>query len=626
MWGRSAPRPSLHRAPGEVDLAYNPDELRGKHGEWVASPENIVKRWQQATPGEKHAGEQWYPEAHKVATALSAKYGVPTEEAAGLLADYSPQTPWGRNQVTASEALRYGHGVGGPYAALWYGHDDPTVEDRVGMMATKVQRSKADRLMHGEDMDTVFAGRNKSGTVKPKAMKIRAFGHLIATGAQPDPEHPQVVIDRHAMSVAFGRRVTQEDYDRMHPASQRQYQPFVDAYVEAAKRISGMEGRTIPPEAVQAATWLTQQRLNAAEDTRVGKTRKVLGNKDWTEWENYAKKYLGMDVEDADAGVGYTNLSNIDLAYNPSELRDSHGRWTAKPNLPVFVLGGDDLGGVKKYAPDDAIKAVGKAYQWPTRDKKIGDASAADSIREQDLAQITARTWSAKNAPRYDAGHAKESDAAERFWEDYQEPGKYGQINEELREPGDQGVYTQWQPKMDRNDEFMAAMGMYQPPPAPKGSMLGEAKVRDLMEHAFADGGYTTEKPMTVYRALKSENGLNWAQTLKPGTVFTDNGMVSTTAHRKASLGWLHLEHDGTAGRQVNSNDVVMEVHVPQGTRVLGGDPQFIETMLHPDSKFKVVSSEVKEATDAVNPLGDEKIRKTKKPALYTHVVVELQP
>jgi hypothetical protein len=305
---------------------FNPNEPRDPHtGQWIPSAANILSRWKDATPGEREAGQKWYPSAHKTAVALSKKYGVTVSEAAGLLAAYSPQTPWGRNQVEAAETLRYGHGLGGPRAAMWFTHDDPNIEDRVGLMATGNTRATADRVLKGEDFEDVVAGKNKNGSYKPKSLKVRNFYHLIEAGGQENPDDPHVVIDRHAMSVALGHRLTDEEYGKLQPGgSYSKYAPYVQAYTEAAKELTRMEGRTVSPEEVQATTWLVQQRENSAMKNRVGKTRKALGNKDWAEWTGYAARYLGLNTADS-AAVGYSELSrvlgeDIDLA-NPSLMR-----------------------------------------------------------------------------------------------------------------------------------------------------------------------------------------------------------------------------------------------------------------------------------------------------------------
>jgi hypothetical protein len=67
-----------------------------------------------------------------------------------------------------------------------------------------------------------------------------------------------------------------------------------------------------------------------------------------------------------------------------------------------------------------------------------------------------------------------------------------------------------------------------------------------------------------------------------------------------------------------------MEIHVPVGTRIVGGNPEFIETMLKPGSKFKIISSERRRADHAEQPLGSDGVED--KPFYYTHVIAELQP
>jgi hypothetical protein len=298
----------------QINLAnhYDPKQPRDPNtGKWIPSAAHIVKRFKEATPGEREAGRTWYPSAHSTAVALSKKFNVSVDEAAGLLANYSPQTPWGRNQVEAAETLRYGHGLGGPKAAMWFTHDDPNVEDRVGLMATGNTRRVADEVLGGMDFEDAVAGRNKNGSYKPRSLKVRNFYHLIAHGGQEDPENPHVVIDRHAMSVALGHRLTDEEYGKLQPGgSYTKYAPYVQAYADAAKELTRMEGREVTPEEVQATTWLAQQRFNQAEVTREGKTRKKLGNKDWAEWTGYAARYLGLNSA-AGAAVGYSELSRV---------------------------------------------------------------------------------------------------------------------------------------------------------------------------------------------------------------------------------------------------------------------------------------------------------------------------
>lgn len=308
------------------DLAFDPHEPRDAIGRWTKSPgsfvisaQNIVARWDQSTAGEREAGRTWYPEAHRAAVELGKQYGVSTEEAAALLAEYSPQTRWGLNQIEASEVLRKHRGVGGPFAAMWFNTGTPNLDARRGVMASGVQHQKADRILAGEDFDVVTAGQNKSGSIPPKALKIRAFYHLIASGGQDDPSNPRVVIDRHAMSVAYGRRITEDEYSAMHPGSGKKYLPFVQAYVEAARIISKRTGQKISPEQVQATTWLAQQRLNGEGTEAKALRSQKLGERDWNEWLAYAAKYL--QTQTTGAKVGYSDLAH-EVGPRPDADRD----------------------------------------------------------------------------------------------------------------------------------------------------------------------------------------------------------------------------------------------------------------------------------------------------------------
>lgn len=312
--------------PEDIELAFNPHEPRLPDGRWTnvdirawlsrhpVDSKNVVDMWDQGTEGEHEAGEHWYPDAHKVAVALAKKQGVSVREAAGLLATYSPQTPWGRNVIEASEALREHQGIGGPGAHIFYHHDPSTpntFEEREGVMASGADRRRAERILAGEDFEDVFAGRNKNGSRKPTSLKIRSFAELIANGTQAD-DQTRVVIDRHAAGVARGVRLEDVDYAVEGPSSsQKKFSAYADAYKEAAAILSKREGRTIPPEAVQAATWLTRQRLNSEMDSQVGRTRKSLGERDARMLSDYEQTYL-PELLDHTPKTGYQNLSVID--------------------------------------------------------------------------------------------------------------------------------------------------------------------------------------------------------------------------------------------------------------------------------------------------------------------------
>ncbi len=317
-------------------------------------PDHIVDHWNQATDDEKEQGKRWYPDAHLVAKSIAklapirpgkereaaeyhrkmADYEIrkakhhenikniatpftekepdagdirhPLGDAhlgASMLAIYSPQQGWAGNMHNAARVLHEGKGIGGPGS---------------GMFASKSQAASADKVLAGGHMHDAVSGP-----------KIRDFGHLIEHGGdEHPPDHPDfqshVVIDRHALGVATGKRLSNEDYGSapVTAASKRKdgtiprsagYDHVVNAYHEAAKRISAKEGETIPGHAVQATTWLVRQRLNqegekaaTGNDVRLSKGREVSRSKAEQGWADFSKQH---GIEHAGPGTGYVKNS-----------------------------------------------------------------------------------------------------------------------------------------------------------------------------------------------------------------------------------------------------------------------------------------------------------------------------
>lgn len=339
---------------------FDPSEARDDHGRWTngqtrawlakhpVDSKHIIAMYDQATEGEKATGKDWYPNAHKIAVAMSKAYGITPRQAAGVIAAYSPQTPWGKNLMEASEVLRTHTAIGGKGAHLdIVKTPNDTQESRYGVMASGVNHKRAQALLSGADFENVFGGkRNKNGSLPPSSLKVRSFAELIAKGGQTDPHRTKVVIDRHAAGVARGVRLTERDYAIEGPSSShKKYAAYADAYREAAALLSKREGRTVTPEEVQATTWLARQRLN---NTEAPNGREALGDRDASESLNYFASYE-PNIADVIGHpmTGYANLAaeprgDIDLHYNPAERRDSHGRWTkggVGPRLHTVLKG-----------------------------------------------------------------------------------------------------------------------------------------------------------------------------------------------------------------------------------------------------------------------------------------------
>lgn len=313
------------KAPGEPQVIPTPRKRKGPippeekvriREKLAANPvaaENILDMYDQATPREQRVGREWYPDAHRIAQEIATEYGLDVRTVAGLIATYSPQKAWGRNLIEAAEVARTKKGIGGKRkdgnnTVSIVARPDQFQEKESGALAPESARRTADRILAGEDFQEVFAGKRlKNGGLPPNALKIRAFGELIARGGQdPDQDPPLVVVDRHAASVARGVRLTDDDYNIDGPSDSRvKFEVYATAYRDAAATLSKQQGRTVTPEEVQAVTWLARQRLNMADIA----ARRALGVQDVENSLNYFASYLPnvADIID-DPMVGYAAL------------------------------------------------------------------------------------------------------------------------------------------------------------------------------------------------------------------------------------------------------------------------------------------------------------------------------
>ena len=237
------------------------------------SAHHIVASYNSATDDERALGDRWYSDAHHIAKVIGkgdAALG------AGLLSAYSVRTLWPVNMFNASRAA----------------HGDPPGP---GTGAMGVHQKAAVRILAGEHHTKVL-----------KAPKTASFAHLIEHGgdAPGDAEHgtERVVIDRHAMSVAVGHRLTDEEKEGMPLGQHQHYEHVAHAYRQAARILSEQHGRRISPHQVQAATWLRQIRANTEEDASGrkgagGKGRVKLQDNSKTRWVEHHRRYHQIPEE-----------------------------------------------------------------------------------------------------------------------------------------------------------------------------------------------------------------------------------------------------------------------------------------------------------------------------------------
>lgn len=231
------------------------------------SAENIIHSFNQADEGRRAQGMRWYSDAHHLAGLIADGDHA---KGAGVLAAYSPKAAWPDNMFNAARSFREGRALGKGEGASIMGQHQRTAQKII------------DGVHH---------------SVAMKSPKISDFAHLIEHG-DDTPEDKEagktrVVVDRHALSVATGRRMTTEDLNDAPLASRHYYEHVADAYRTAARRLSDQHGIDIKPHQVQAVTWGVQQEANQAEDEAAAsgqaKGRNTRTRNSWTRWQDLSK-------------------------------------------------------------------------------------------------------------------------------------------------------------------------------------------------------------------------------------------------------------------------------------------------------------------------------------------------
>ncbi len=179
----------------------------------------VLRVFRQATAEQYLNGADWYRNAHGLAVSLDP---ADPRRAAGVIAALSPMVSWARNVELAGRAYADGYASGA-----------------LGMSCRA-----ADRILGGEDPADVLVGP-----------KVSAFFRLIA-----DPADTQsVCVDRHAIAVAVGRRLTDAERQAQYAISTPgRYALFAEAYRRAAEIVGHL------PSQVQAITWVRWRELHAA--------------------------------------------------------------------------------------------------------------------------------------------------------------------------------------------------------------------------------------------------------------------------------------------------------------------------------------------------------------------------
>lgn len=176
--------------------------------------DNILRTYNARTREEHDAGMAWYDSAHALALELSPN---DVWRGAGIIAAFSPLTPWNRNVILARTLVESNGTMTG------------------GTLVNSI--NAASRIFHGEHTLDVLKGD-----------KTRAFASAIA-----DPSGSTIAtIDRHAHDIAVG---SSDFNDSTRKIGKRVFRELSDAYCDAAFWVG------IGVCQMQAITWLTHRRV-----------------------------------------------------------------------------------------------------------------------------------------------------------------------------------------------------------------------------------------------------------------------------------------------------------------------------------------------------------------------------
>lgn len=169
---------------------------------------NILRTYARATDADIANGVSWYPTAHGIASGLHSDPLV----AAGVLAMFSPRTPWARNLQLAQTLFETGIAPGHMFSDY------------------------AQRIHDGEPVLSVLKGD-----------KTRAFAQTIANAGK----HDVTVIDGHAYDIADGKV-----WGKNRPNIGKQvYRAMDEAYHIAA------DITLFSHSEIQAITWVSHRRV-----------------------------------------------------------------------------------------------------------------------------------------------------------------------------------------------------------------------------------------------------------------------------------------------------------------------------------------------------------------------------
>ncbi len=183
---------------------------------------HIARTYRHRTARDTRQGTHWYPAARRLVSRWAARYRLPRQTVANVIAAISPQCNWTDNKRLAR--------------AILDGQDPASLG---GALRLNLRKARAIRDARARDIRLYF----------PKGPKVQAFAANLA-----GDDHA-LTIDRHATSAAHGRPC----YDSI---TSKQYTIIAQAYRDVARALG------LPPARLQAVIWITWRRLHGRAVTR----------------------------------------------------------------------------------------------------------------------------------------------------------------------------------------------------------------------------------------------------------------------------------------------------------------------------------------------------------------------
>lgn len=174
-----------------------------------------------------NSGINWYCEANEYASNLAALYNTSIETAAGMIAALSPQNKWDTNKLDAANLLEA------------YQNGQDVYEVKVSTF--NLNKAKAIFIMFGDNPLDVIKGN-----------KTRSFYRNILNPRDSN----FVTVDRHAVSIALGERVTNPNDISYYVRTDKRYLQMVKYYKLAAKELN------LLPCQVQSVSWVNYRNLH----------------------------------------------------------------------------------------------------------------------------------------------------------------------------------------------------------------------------------------------------------------------------------------------------------------------------------------------------------------------------